>query len=245
MFWLSVGAGVIANFLFVALTVGLGLLVITLRRRALRRFWGISESKRIRIYISHLRVKGALDATGTPRAYEGSVVTQLESGMGALLKSLFVVTVPGNAAQPGWLKNLLFVKADVAVHPAPGDAQEIDSEGTVVALGGPGFNSVSKAIETACNSPVTFVKGNTEIQLPGKLPIANPAQAVVVRLWSGGRFWFYAAGLSEPGTAAAAYYLARSWKRLDWRYRRSPFYVALEISGNDFRNARVISEAEL
>jgi hypothetical protein len=50
----------------------------------------------------------------------------------------------------------------------------------------------------------------------------------------------------EGGTAAAAYYLATSWKRLDRVYRSSPsFFVLLEISGNDFRNAHVISEGVL
>ena len=98
-----------------------------------------------------------------------------------------------------------------------------------------------------CCSSVQMLRCNRHlIQLPGNLMITNPRQSVVVRLFSGGRYWFYAAGLSEVGTAAAAYYLAKSWKRLDRRYRKSPsFFVALECSGNDYRNTRVFSEAAL
>lgn len=248
MFWNNVGAGVIANALFVALTIGFGIFFLAIRRRALLRFWGIREIKKIRIYISHLRITrgGALDASDTPRSYQGSVVTLLESEMGALIKNLFFAIVPGGAVQPSWIQALLLVSADVEVQPAPNQAQQIEQDGTVVSLGSPGYNVVSEAIETNYNSPVKFVNGNTAIQLPGNVMITNPLQSVVVRLVAGDRYWFYAAGLSEAGTAAAAYYLAQSWKRLDRRYRESPsFFVALEVSGNNYRNTRVFSEAAI
>jgi len=244
----NVAAGVTANAAFVALTIGIGTLVLVLRRRALLRFWGIREVKKIRVYISHLRITqgGALDANGTARTYQGSVVTQLESEMGGQLKGLFSTSVPGRVVQPAWIQALLLVSADVEVQPAPGQIEQIAQEGTVVSLGSPGYNVVSGAIETNCNSPVKFVSGNSAIQLPGNLTITNPLQSVVVRLFSGGRYWFYAAGLSEAGTAAAAHYLAKSWERLDRRYCKSPsFFVVLEVVGGDFRTARVISEAVL
>lgn len=248
MFWESVGAGVIANVIFVALTIEIGILVVLCRRRALLRFWGIREVKKIRIYISHLRITpgGALDANGTARSYQGSVVTQLESEMAGLLKSLFFATVPGRAVQPNWINALLFVKADVEVQPAPDLMPQIDQDGTVVALGSPAYNVVSGAIETNCSSPVKFVQGYAAIELPGKLTITDPRQSVVMRLLAGDRYWFYAAGLSEAGTAAAAHYLVKSWKRLDRLYRGSPsFFVSLEFSGSDYRNTRIIGEAAL
>ena len=148
--------------------------------------------------------------------------------------------------QPGWIKALLLVSEDVEVQPAPGQVQQIDQEGTIVSLGSPGYNVVSGAIETDCDSPVKFVQGNTTIQLPGNVRITNPRQSVVLRLLTGDRYWFYAAGLSEAGTAAAAHYLAKSWKHLDRRYRQSPsFFFAIEFFGNDYRNTRVFSEAAL
>ncbi len=248
MFWESVLAGITANILFVALTVGFGLTVLWFRRRALLRFWGMREVRKLRIYISHLRIQtgGAIDASGTPRSYQGSVVTQLESEMGATLKSLFSVSIPGRAVQPNWTRALLFVNTDVEAQPAPLQPQQIDQEGTVVALGSPGYNVVSGAIETNCKSPVRFVDDNTAIQLPGNIKITDFRQAVVARLLSGDRYWFYAAGMSETATAAAAYYLAKSWGRLDRVHRRSPsFFVAIQFSGDDFRNARVIAEAAM
>ena len=248
MWWASVGAGIIANFATIAVTIAAGALLLAGRRRALLRFWGIEDLKKIRIYISHLRIipGGALDAQGTPRSYQGSVVTQLESEMGALLRGSFFVSLPGGVAQPAWAKALLFINADVIVQAAPSTAAAIDPEGSVVSLGSPGYNTVSAAIEQNCQSPVRFAPGNTAIQLPGNLTTTNPRQCFVVRLRAGGRFWFYAAGLSETGTAAAAYYLASAWRRLDRRYRTSPsFFLVLEISGDDFRNSRIISEGTL
>jgi hypothetical protein len=138
------------------------------------------------------------------------------------------------------------VSADVEVRPAPIQPQAIDQQGTVIAFGSPGYNSVSGHIETACGSAVHFTPGNTAIQLPGGLTVQDPLQSVVVRLKSGDRYWFYAAGLSEGGTAAAAFYLARHWRRLDRVFRKSPsFYVLVELSGADFRNTRVIAEAAM
>lgn len=197
-FWESVSAGVVANVATIVLTVGVGGFLVVLRWRALMRFWGIRDSRKVRIYLSHLRITsgGALDASGNPRSYQGSVVTLLESEMGAVLKGLFVATVPGGALQPNWLKALLLVNADVQVCASPDSAEQIEPDGAVVSLGSPGYNVVSAAIELNCKSPVRFGPNNTSIQLPGNLSVTNPRQCVVVRLWSGGRVWFYAAGLA-------------------------------------------------
>ena len=248
MFWINVGAGVIANIAFVILTVGIGIIILVIRRRALLRFWGIRKIRKVRIYISHLRIAkgGALDTNGTARSYQGNVVTQLESEMSLLIKSLFFAKVPGRTVQPGWIQALLIPSADVEVQPAPGHSQQIDQEGTVVSLGSPGYNVVSDNIETTCHSPVRFTQDNSAIHLPGNLTIQDPRQSVVVRILDGDRYWFYAAGLSEGGTAAAAHYLANSWRHLDRRYHDSPsFYVALEFPGNDYRNTRVFTEGVL
>jgi hypothetical protein len=248
MFWENICASVIANLIFVILTVGIGFVILICRRRALLRFWGVREVKKIRIYISHLCIRsgGALDAGGIPRSYEGSVVTQLEFEMAGLIKSLFFTTVPGLAVQPNWIKAMLFVNADVEIQSAPDRAEQIDQQGTVIALGSPGYNIVSSSIEGAPNSQVKFIGDNSAIQLPGNLTITNPQQSMIVRILVGNRYWFYAAGLSEAGTAAAAYFLAKSWKRLDNRYRCSPsFFVALELCGDNYRNTRIISEAAL
>jgi len=246
MFWESVGASVVGNVVTIVLTVGVGILLVLARWRALMRFWDIRDTKKLRIYLSHLRIVpgGALDAHGVARTYQGRVVTQLETETAALVKSLFFAAIPGEAIQPNWLKALLLVNADVQVCPSPDSASKIDPEGAVLSLGSPGYNTISEMINA--NSPVKFGPNNSKIVLPGDLTITDPHHSVVVRIRFGGRTWFYAAGLAEGGTAAAAYYLASSWKRLDRVYRGSPsFFVLLETTGDDYRNVRAISEGAI
>jgi hypothetical protein len=255
----SVAAGVVGNLLFVILTVSVGYIVyVVLRRGALYDFWGLRSIRKIRIYVSHLRVVtghpqspegmigGALGPDGILRSYQGSVVTLREMEMANLLRGLFFASLPGQAIQPAWLKSLLLTNADAEILPSPvGDTQP-DPDSTIVALGSPGYNNVSRDIENACQSPVRFVDGNTAIELPGNVKLKSGLQGVIVRLKCLDRYWFYAAGLSEPGTAAAAYYLATAWRGLHQRYKRTPsFFVVVEIPGDDFRRCRVISEGVL
>jgi len=248
MFWESVSGSLTANILSAIITIAIGILILITRRKALLRFWGIQDVKVIRIYISNLQISpgGALDAQGNPRSYQGSVVTRLESEMAGLIKSLFFAVVPGRVVQPNWVQSLMFVKADVGTRPAPAKSQQVDHEGTVISLGSPAYNDISGAIEVNCNSPVKFVNDYASIKLPGGLEITDSRQSVVVRLLNADKYCFYVAGLSEEGTASAAYYLAKSWRRLHRLYHDSPsFFVVLEFSGNDYRNTRILSEARL
>jgi hypothetical protein len=248
--WVDIIAGVVGNILTVLLTLAGGwFLWLAVGRRALRRFWGIGESKQIRIYISNLNLLpgGAVDSSGTPRTARGPVVSQSESEMAGLLKNLFFASFQG--AQFDWVRALLLIEADVTVVPAPDSVAAIaaiERYGTVVTLGSPGYNPISGAIERDYKSPVRFINDNRAIQLPGNFTTDDPRHCFVVRLMMAGRFWFYVAGLDGDGTAGAAYYLATSWRRLDKRYQKSPsFYVALERVGDDFRNSRVVAEGSL
>jgi hypothetical protein len=255
----SVAAGVVGNLIFVVVTIGVGYIVyLVLRRGALYAFWGLQPIRKIRIYVSHLRVVtghpkcpegrigGAVGPDGKLRSYQGSVVTLLETEMANLMRGLFFASVPGRAIQPEWLKSILLTNADAEVLASPVAGSQIDPEGTVVALGSPGYNLVSRDIENACKSPVRFANDNSAIRLPGNVTITDGRQAVVVRLRCLDRYWFYAAGMSEDGTTAAGYYLATAWRRLHKKYKKIPsFFVVVEIQGTDFRRCRVISEGAL
>ncbi len=52
------------------------------------------------------------------------------------------------------------------------------------------------------------------------------------------------AGLAEPGTAGAAYYLARSWPQLLKRYGSGPFCIVVEVDWNSEQTARPVSFSE-
>jgi hypothetical protein len=71
MFWESFGASIVANIATLVFTAATGWTLLTARRRSLVRFWGIQDARKLRIYLSHLRIApgGALDAQGNPRSY--------------------------------------------------------------------------------------------------------------------------------------------------------------------------------
>lgn len=255
----AVAAGVVANVAFVLLVAVISYAsFIGLRRGRMYNFWGLKPVRKIRIYVSHLyvvprhpdcpegRMGGAVAPDGNVRSFQGSAVTLLETEMATLLRRLFFASLPGRAVQPAWLRSLLLTNADAAVAPAPQAGKRIEGEGTVVALGSPAYNSVSGQIEVACRSPVRFINDNREIELPGGLTVQDPRQGVVVRLECSDRYWFYLAGISEGGTAAAAFFLATRWKHLHKKYRKIPsFYALVEFVGNDLRMVRLVSEGAL
>jgi hypothetical protein len=246
VFWGNVWAGIVANFFFALVTLAGGMFVLSRRRDAMRRFWGASNVLSIRVYLSHLRIAqgGALDPIGASRSFSGAVVTQLEAEAAGILRNLFLARVPGAELQHAWIKSLLFVAADVQTLPSPLDAGEIDSTSTVITLGSPAYNVVSGHAQV--ESPVQLINDNTAIQLPGGMRLTDTRQSVIVRRQIGGKYWFYAAGLSEAGTAAAARYLATSWRRLNRIYSKSQsFYVAIEMEGTDPEVSRVIAEAPI
>ena len=255
----NVFAGLIANVIFLFLTLTIGyIFYLVFLRRSLYNFWGIRDIRKIRIYTSHLRVVrtrqncpeecvgGAIGADGLLRSFQGSVVTQLETFTATLIRNLFYASLPGQAVQPVWLKSILLTNADAEVVPSPVQGAPIDPEGTVVTLGSPGYNDVSRYIEDELHSPVRFVDDNQKIQLQGGLQVDNPTQGVIVRIKSSDRFFFYTAGLSEGGTAAAAYYLANSWKKLYKRYKKiDSFFVVVQFHGQDYRMTNVITEGAI
>ena len=258
-FLTALGTGILSNFAFLFITIILAYLVyLIFRRGPLYEFWGLQDVKKIRIYVSHLRVVighpecpdgtvgGAIGPDGVLRSFQGSVAPQLETEMAGILRGLFFVSLPGWAVLPAWLKSLLLTNADAEIRASPVDGSTLDPDGTVISLGSPGYNYVSQEIETTCACPVRFTNDNQSIELPGKLEIRDGRKGVIVRLRYADRYWFYAAGLSEGGTAAAAYSLATLWRRLHKKYRKTPsFYAVVEFVGDDFRTARIISEGPL
>lgn len=255
----NVLAGFIANLLFLILTIAIGyLFYLIFLRKSLYCFWGIKDVRKIRVYTSHLRVVlghpecpegrigGALAPDGKLRSFQGSVVTQLETFNAALICNLFYASIPGKAIQPEWLKRILITNVDSEIASSSIQGTTIEPEGTIVAIGSPGYNNVSKYIELELHCPVHFVDDNKNIQLPGGLKIDNTRQGVIVRLKHSERYFFYAAGISEAGTAAATYFLANSWKKLHKKYKKiDSFFAVVQFTVEDYRMSRVITEGQL
>ena len=124
-------------------------------------------------------------------------------------------------------------------------------DGTFLCLGSGDSNEKSRVIlDLKENVFCEFWHGNIRSKWDGKTyPIQqNPPRdrALIVKLrnpWMEGHSLVVCAGLAEPGTAGAAYYLARNWQKLHRRYGKSPFGIVLEVDWSSDQTAREIANS--
>ncbi len=257
----SIIEGVISNFVFLLLTVGLWILFYRfVALRSLLRFFGIGESRRLRVYISQREFlpAGVSRKDGIP-TFHGSVVGFAESIEARGIQELFVFSLPGVSPSP-WSLSPLFV-ADVRVEIEPADLPPADlppaglppaeprSDCSYVSLGTPLYNTASGFTESRMRSDLGF-RGtdNAELHIPGLRPIlkaTNQWHAVLVRFTFNDIKIFYAAGFHDVGTAAAAFYLRHHWRRLHKRFGDSDFFVVLTMTSGDYRSPTVVAENTL
>jgi len=247
----SIFVGVTANAIFVLLTACLGVLIYRLvRRRSLLRFFGIADDRRLRIYISQLDILGdrAGRMNGLP-GFHGSAVGFLESTEARRIAELFLFLIPGLSGLPTLLSRLFVADVSVEIEPAAFAPAEPRLDCSYISLGTPLFNTASGFTESRVRRDLGF-RGtdNAELHIPGLQPMlkaTNPWYAVLGRFTFSDVKIFYAAGFHDVGTAAAAFYLRRHWRRLHNRFGDSDFFVVLTIASADYRSATVVAENTL
>jgi len=237
-----------SNLLFLILVVLVGLIVYQVTgRRALLRFFRIERTKRINLYLSHLRVNpfGAIGMDGTPRSFGGTAIPFAESRNVAIFQRLFNYVVPGVSSQPGLLKWLLISDVEVVPLVSPLTEGNIDTSTTAICLGSPGYNLVSGWAERL-GAICRFANDNTALSMRGLPPLTDTRQGFVQRVVSPDATCFYVAGPSELATNGAAYFLATQWRYLRQRFGDDrSFCVIVQISDQDLRvNAIVVERME-
>lgn len=205
-----------AIFLLVLMVLGGGWL--WWKRWSLLRLFKVSRERGLTIYISRLEViaGGTVGFDGHPRSFQGPTVTALESATAAVIGNLFDYLVPGLESQPGLLKTLLIRDIGVTIEPSPLNPAQIPVDRTIIAVGSPGYNSVSAWIEQDLNPLIRFGHDNSSLIPTGQQPVTDPTQGMVQVLWDANqqRRVFYLAGMSEAGTVAAILYTGRKWEEL-------------------------------
>lgn len=247
----SICAGVIANAVFLLLTVCLGIVLYRLvRRRSLLRFFGITDDRRLRIYISQRDVlPGGVSRRDNIPDFHGSAVGFLESIEARGIAELFLFLIPGLSGLPTFLSRLFVADVSVEIEPAAFAPAEPRLDCSYVSLGTPLFNTASGFTESRVRRDLGF-RGtdNAELHMPGLQPMlkaTNPWYAVLGRFTFNDVKIFYAAGFHDVGTGAAAFYLRRHWRRLHNRFGDSDFFVVLTIASADYRSATVVAENTL
>jgi hypothetical protein len=147
----DIAVNIISDTLFIL--AGLGffwLLYILTKRKNLIDFFGLQKSKKIVIYVSNLNVEvfGSRGVDGNQYSFSGSAIASKESKAANSLLSLFRYFLPDSIEKPEILKSLLIQDIDAEILPSPREESEIDTQASIIAIGAPAYNLVSKIIQS-------------------------------------------------------------------------------------------------
>lgn len=95
---------------------------------------------------------------------------------------------------------------------------------------------------TSGNLPAIRTKWDGSLYPIQQQPLRD--RAMIVKMpnpWREGHSLVVCAGLAEPGTSGAAYFLAQNWRQLHGRYGSKPFGVVIEVDSNSDQTARPIA----
>ncbi len=239
---------VASNFITLCLSIALGLMIYHLsRRRHLLRFFNIADSKKVIVYMSHLRIipGGALGIDNQPRSFGESAIPLSEVRLIQIFQRLFNFIVPGVEGLPGFFRSLLISDVEVSVLPSPLTPGDVERNDTFVAIGSPGYNASSSQVEQALNPPAVFANNNIAISLSGLQPISDTRCAFVQRVYNQttDQTAFYLAGMSSLGTYGAVIFLAKRWRYLSKKYEGNrPFCVVIRVTSSDGQQSEIILE---
>jgi hypothetical protein len=139
----NLAQNLVAEFLFLLILLALGWLLYRVTRRGpLLSFFEIKRSRRLFVYLSHLRIQrgGALGVDGSPRSFGESALPAYEADLIPWLQRLFNYVVPGTEEQPGFLKWLQLSDVIVEFVPSPLHESEIERNSTFIAIGSPALH---------------------------------------------------------------------------------------------------------
>lgn len=206
---------IFSDFIFLLLIALIGSGWLWFRRRNLLSLFHVSKQNGLTIYLSRLQIQPntALGYDGNTKSFSGATVTAAEVAAASALANLFDFVIPGLENQPGILKSIFMRNVSVHIQPSPLSVDSIPKDRTLVAVGSPGFNSVSAWIQQSLDPLIKFSPDNASYLARGQQPFADLTQGMVQVLWDAdhARRIFYVAGLSELGTYAAVLYLGRKW----------------------------------
>jgi hypothetical protein len=222
-------ANLLADLIWLLLAAAVvGLLYWTRRQRVLK-FFGLQNHRRIVVYASRLDIPrgGSLRPDGSQGSFDGIASPDYEANLTAAIGAFFA----GFARLLRWHGRPLLRWADITVDilVSPPLGGPIEPRDTLMAIGSPGYNIVSEAVEANFGAPARFVNDNCALALSDEAPLedSDPFLGAAQRLvnTTTGQAAFYVGGPSDAGTTAATNYLLREWKYLARRYPGGSFYV--------------------
>lgn len=160
------GWGILENlfsdiiFLILAILVS-WLWVILSHRRQLQKFFGVTKTKRLVIYLSLINVT-MFGSTGIDKrkfSYTGKAVDYGEMQIANQIRNLFSFIVPKLTEASKTIGKLLLSDIDVNLDISPSDQSKLETQAPFVSLGSPAYNTASSYIETIEKGIVKFQIG--------------------------------------------------------------------------------------
>jgi hypothetical protein len=227
--------GLLTNIITLILTLLIAwLLYASFGRRGLLKFFGVEEGKLLRIYVGHIPVPSV------PKGFVGFEEITEAKNIEALLKSV----IPGLGDQPGLLKFLQVADIKTEILPGQPNHADVTLDYSFISLGSPSSNFASRLLETELKNPITS-DVNSTIHIPHLSPIADN-QAVIERICSQNKNYFYIAGKYEPMTAGGARFLIQNWKLMRKKYGdRTSFYYLVEVRNDSRRSVISVANNEI
>ena len=234
MLWREIGVGVLGNLATVVIVAVPTWLGYQLVRRSRLAFFGLPATRpRVIVYASRLYVPrfSSLDPDGRKRSFEGIATPHYEATL--------IASIQGFFARLGrvWRRvGLRWGDIEVQALVSPASKEGIEREATLITIGSPGYNEVSRMAEDDFGALVQFANENCDLATRDGTLVGDAYCFFVQRLTSRttGQVVFYVAGPAAEGTTAATNYLLSEWWRLAWRYRGGrSFCVVLRLTSRE------------
>lgn len=254
-FLCNIGINLLSDLIFIFLGIAIFWLYYQFStRNKLLKFFGITKSKKITIYLSNLRImRGwALGIDEIPHSFQGSAISYEESKVAWYLQSIFNYFLPSQIDKPEILNKLLITDINVQLTLSPFQKNVIEQGATIISLGLPVYNLVSENIEDSwkldvksyyvpvdeVSNPSDKKKRQQIIAVKDVQDYSDKTYGFVQRIFDhkNKRNIFYIAGIDENSTAGSAYYLADNWKKLFNTYGpEKSFLIMLKIDEHNNR----------
>ena len=173
--------GLISNFIFAVIVFALPLFIGWLwvertNRRNLQNFFGVSEIKRLNIYLSNITVMrfGAIGVNGRRASFQGESIAYGEILVANRLRNLFSFFIPKLAEIFKPIGKFLLSDVDVQIFISPRKEIELDKQAPLIALGSPVFNAASSYIQSIGNGTVKIKPGEMTSANIGNYSGINP-----------------------------------------------------------------------
>lgn len=148
----DIGTNLLSDLIYSALVFLLLFAIFRFnKRRKLHKFFGIGKIKKLTIFTSNLIVErfGSLGNDGIRYSFQGTAIPNEESKAATQLQNLFNYFLPSQMEKPGFLSKLLISDIDVKVFPSPVEENMIEQSSSIISLGFPPYNLISRYIENS------------------------------------------------------------------------------------------------